>query len=234
VYQLPAISSEILLITWTILPIALPGIVFAFNRQSINRIALVPNKAGLINSISSSALYLSSFFAVSYSYSWINNAEQVVLLAVTLRILNVTGVYALWTQVHIVDYKSIKSTWTRPSFKFILSGFAHTLFTLVAYFLIIKIAFPELKDDLLDIYTIAVAALYVISRNASALINAILLANDKVKVFVVIEGVATTVVMLVRENLNASFINAFASIAAFQFIFVLVYTAYLIKFKKME
>lgn len=227
-------SPDVVLITWTLLPVALPGILFAFNREMPQKVALIPNQRDMVNSMSSAFLYLSSYFAISYAYSWIKDAHQVVLLSVALRILNVTGIYALWTQVHVVDYKGAESTWRRFAGKSIIPGIVQTLFSLGVYFFVVKFAFGELEGDLLDVVTITIGAVYVFSRNASAVINAMLLASDKVRVFVIIEGVATALIMLARQFMDADFIHSFASIAAFQVTFVMVYVAYKNRFERRE
>ena len=227
-------SPDVVLIAWTLLPVALPGILFAFNSEMSTKVALIPNQRDMVNSLSSSLLYLSSYFAISYAYSWIKDAHQVVLLSVALRILNVTGIYALWTQVHVVDYKGSESKWRRLAGKSLLPGLVQTLFSLGVYFLVVKFAFRELEGDLLNIATFTIGAAYVFSRNASAVINAMLLASDKVRVFVIIEGVATALIMLTRQFMDADFIHSFASIAAFQVTFVMVYVAYMTKFERKE
>lgn len=224
------LDSNVMLIAWTILPVALPGILFAFNRELSEKVALVPNQRDMVNSLSSTLLYLSSYFAISYAYSWIEDAHQVVLLAVTLRVLNVTGIYALWTQVHVVDFKGAESKWHQISARALLPGIIQTLFSLSVYFLVVKVAFPELAGDLLNVLTLSIGAVYVFFRNTSAEINAMLLASDKVRLFVIIEGVATTIIMLTRQFMDADFIHSLASIAAFQVTFVLVYIAYITKF----
>lgn len=225
---------DIVLIAWTLLPVALPGILFAFNRQLPMKVALIPSQRDMVNSSSSVLLYLSSYFAISYAYSWIKDAHQVVLLSVALRILNVTGIYALWTQVHVIDYKGAESTWRRIAGKSLLAGVVQTLFSLGVYVLVVKFAFRELADDLLGFVTLAVGVVYVFSRNASAVINAMLLAGDKVRVFVILEGIATALIMLSRQFMDADFIHSFASIAAFQVTFVFVYVAYLTRFERKE
>lgn len=225
---------DVVMIAWTLLPVAVPGILFALNRELASKIALIPDQRDMVNSMSSALLYLSSYFAISYAYSWIQDSHQVVLLSVALRILNVTGVYALWTQVHVVDYKSADSPWRSLAGHSLRPGVIQTLLSLTVYFGVVKFAFRELEMELLDPVIIGIGAAYVFSRNASAVINAMLLARDQVRVFVVIEGVTTALIMLIRQFLEADFIHAFASIAAFQVIFVLVYLAYLARFERKE
>ena len=225
---------DVVLIAWTLLPVALPGILFAFNRELYMKVALLPKKRDMVNSMSSALLYLSSYFAISYAYSWIKDPHQVVVLAVALRILNVTGLYSLWTQVHVVDYKGAESKWHQLSGRSLLPGVVQTLFSLGVYFLAVKLVFPELADSLLGFGALTIGAIYVFSRNASAVINAMLLASDKVRVFMIIEGVATAIIMLTRQFMEADFIHSFASVAAFQVTFVLVYVDYLTKFERKE
>jgi hypothetical protein len=221
---------DVVLIAWTLLPVALPGLLFAFNKELSTKIVMIPSRHDLINSVSSALLYLSSYFAISYAYSWIKDAHQVVLLSVALRILNVTGIYALWTQVHVVDFKGAESKWRRLAVSSLLPGIVQTLLSLVVYVLVVKFAFPELEAELLSMAAIVTGAVYVFSRNASAVINAMLLAGDKVRLFLIIEGAATTIIMLARQFMDADFIHSFASIAAFQVTFVMLYVAYLIGF----
>lgn len=232
--DLLGLSPDMVLIAWTLLPVALPGVLFALNRELPAKVALIPSREEMANSMSSVLLYLSSYFAVSYAYSWIKDAHQVVLLSVALRVLNVTGIYALWTQVHVVDYKDAGSGWHQFVGKSLLPGLAQTAFSLSVYFCVVKFAFPELEVELLSAMTIAICAVYVFSRNASAVINATLLASNKVRVFLIIEVVATGFIMLIRQFMDANFIHSLASIAIFQVTFVLVYLAYLRRFARGE
>lgn len=254
-YSLPSIAAQIIifvyiviadrhgflashanevLVAWTLLPIALPGLIYAFNRELAQKLKVLPDRRDAVNSISSSLLYLSSFFAVSYTYSWIKDPNQVVLLSVALRILNISGIYALWTQVHVVDYKAARQGIDIFSLKSLAPVLMQTLFSMVVFSITIYFAFPELQQALLGLTSLLVAACYVFLRSSLSLINAQLLSRDMVRIFVLIEGLATILTMGLRQFMEANFINAFASIAIFQIFFVTIYIAYATKYMRSE